>query len=1038
MAQHTHSNRINKLVGNQMGLGPIPAGQLPYWILLSLPALVGWFFFRWDFFTLCFGLVLPCGTFWLLTGQREWKFLEQFHAPRTWTRRRAWCEWRGQAVLPDKGKGQPQRIRQQGRQQKVHPIEDTQSLVCYGQINFRDQECGFYLLRKKRKLTFVFAWEAAGFDPLISEAEAEVVLGNLEKGIQEICRHGHSLTFENRSFAHDQAAQTQLDQLLNQATQPLEQVLIYSQKARIRDLRQQGLRKTQSLRIFYRYTVAASPRSAPVKDWQDRVFLFLADLLADLQGEKAHLDRQRLQKMVNLALTQGFLRADSALNTVMHLGAKPICAQTLWEQDYRELHQQPAPRIPQLLLMTDKGLSLVQHTQEHVLSVLFQPERGQAATIQTAREWVYVPLHKQYVGFMQICQPDSYPTQQGPHLRQLRYLWEAQRRGNDLKVVAQVTLAHGGVNKFNLERHTRNAIQIATRASKDQTVDVGSEHRMHQSIAARQALEDGNYIATIGVGMYLYRKNPTALDKDFVDLADALPTAPAERAFEVAEQFWFQSWPFAPVPFLAKPHDRRDKYLSQHVTGMMPVIVPRKLHQEGIHFLTREGGAPVYLNLFTQAAHLAVFATTRGGKSVLLADVIMQFFLRQIPVVAFDFPKPTDGSSTFSDLVTLLGQLGSSAAYNDTGSCSNNLLELPDFRFETDPKAFQERMHTILNFQEEAILTIVMGDVQDAHLEQQCQSLINQSLGAFHRDPQIRQRYQAAIAAGYGTPDHERTPTLWDYLHFSEQWLQDYMHHHDLTASVGVREAAGYILNQLRGALNSKLGRAIAQPSSFRTDVQLLVFALRGLSSNREAAVAALSGYAALLRRALSSPACAFIIDESPILFEFEAIARIVKQLVANGLKWGCRVIISAQTASKIYRSSVGDDILQNIAYKLVGYITAEAVDSFVEILKYERQIIARYATEGYRPSARELRSNWVLKADGEHIELSYYPSPILLALVANNPDEQAARQRVMAQAADPLQGVTDFAQQYCECLTRGQALATIAPEAQPLGKRSA
>jgi hypothetical protein len=52
----------------------------------------------------------------------------------------------------------------------------------------------------------------------------------------------------------------------------------------------------------------------------------------------------------------------------------------------------------------------------------------------------------------------------------------------------------------------------------------------------------------------------------------------------------------------------------------------------------------------------------------------------------------------------------------------------------------------------------------------------------------------------------------------------------------------------LRFWLSSRVGRAISAPSSFPTDAQLLVFALRNLANEEDAAVLALSAYSAALR----------------------------------------------------------------------------------------------------------------------------------------------------------------------------------------------
>lgn len=64
---------------------------------------------------------------------------------------------------------------------------------------------------------------------------------------------------------------------------------------------------------------------------------------------------------------------------------------------------------------------------------------------------------------------------------------------------------------------------------------------------------------------------------------------------------------------------------------------------------------------------------------------------------------------------------------------------------------------------------------------------------------------------------------------------------------------------QLRFWLSSRMGQAIAAPSSFPTDAHLLVFALRNLSNKENAAVLALSTYAAALQRALETPASIFL-----------------------------------------------------------------------------------------------------------------------------------------------------------------------------------
>lgn len=120
---------------------------------------------------------------------------------------------------------------------------------------------------------------------------------------------------------------------------------------------------------------------------------------------------------------------------------------------------------------------------------------------------------------------------------------------------------------------------------------------------------------------------------------------------------------------------------------------------------------------------------------------------------------------------------------------------------------------------------------------------------------------------------------------------------------------------------------------------------------------------------------------------------------------------------------------MQNMNARLIGRIQPLAIESFVRHLNYERGIIARNAGEHFFPRRSELYSNWLLDIDGTYTYCRYYPSSIQIATVANNPDEQAARSRVLAQyPAQKLLGMAKFAEQYVSAIRNGASLETIAP----------
>ena len=443
----------------------------------------------------------------------------------------------------------------------------------------------------------------------------------------------------------------------------------------------------------------------------------------------------------------------------------------------------------------------------------------------------------------------------------------------------------------------------------------------------------------------------------------------------------------------------------------MPLMLTKKGDSQGFELIAEEGGTPVHLDLFNQHKNLALFATTRAGKSVLVSGILTQALAHGIPVVALDFPKP-DGTSTFTDYTEFMGRNG---AYFDISKQSNNLFEQPDLR-SLDPEQQRDRILDYTAFLESALMTMVLGSSSESQLlSQTVRSLLNLALSAFFADKGIQERYKKAIAGGFGTQAWQKTPTLRDFLNFcSPEHLQ-------LDALSGrVEDALSQIHLRLRFWLSSRVGQSISAPSSFPTDAQLLVFALRNLSDNEDAAVLSLSAYSAALRRALSSPASIFFIDEAPILFEFDQISDLVGRICANGAKAGIRVILSAQDPDTIAKSKAASKILQNLTTRLIGRIQPVAVDSFVSILKYPRDVISRNASESFFPRKESIYSQWLLDDNGIYTFCRYYPGYEQLAVVANNPNEQTARQEAMRNYSNKYEAISAFARQLVASLRGG------------------
>jgi len=338
MVQHSRADSyaVNQAIGQSLGLGWLPPNQLFYWGLIAIPTLGA------SVLTpLSFGQVFPlwfiaCVAFWALTGEKEYRFLNQFRAlpyfQSKWVRGRSVVKWEIQSLLPKKPRYGSKTMRGMKSLGKLTPIEDFSDLVCYGQIELQGLDVGFYLLEdRKKQLQFVFRWQVEGPHAEISERDAAILLEKWNTGLQEFLP-GETVTFEQESFADDKAAQTVLDQQLRTTNHALLKALTVSQKVRLRQLRDQGQRRVQRTLITATYTPELF--SHDEQDLIAKALLWLSRAWENFQGQRERLDHQRLQQLTGFAFREGFLRWQSLFTSLMGLEARPLTSLELWQRDY--------------------------------------------------------------------------------------------------------------------------------------------------------------------------------------------------------------------------------------------------------------------------------------------------------------------------------------------------------------------------------------------------------------------------------------------------------------------------------------------------------------------------------------------------------------------------------------------------------------------------------------------------------------------------------------------------------------------------------
>ncbi|WP_193196035.1 hypothetical protein [Nostoc sp. MG11] len=894
-----------------------------------------------------------------------------------------------------------------GNETRLTPFEDALHLATMLRVSLNGRDIGAYALTKgtqKDRFCFVFGFECRGIHTTLRSEQIDTIVNNIEAGLKDI-PSDERMTLHLGSFSSDKNRQQELASLIKNAPSRDIKYLLMAERARVKELTISGIRKPKFLRIYVTYTVESTNTNAD--DWIERLLAKAESWWLKFKGELSEVEYQRLETIITNAYKQGFLRWEQLLANKMGLDIKPLTANELWEETWRRFNDTQPIDIPQLITLDENGLHEKVNSDLASSKLLIENIHSTTLLLESGipcadRRWVNVK--NRYIGVMTFLEkPGGWSNKS----TQLRYIWELLARETvvDTEVFCELTTANPAFVKTTLQRVLKQSNMTTIMAQeKSKTIDVNAQLKLKKSVAAQEQLYEGAVPIYTGIAILVHRPSIEKLEEAtrYIENCFQRP-ARVIRETEYAWKIWLQTLPIVWEGLLAKPFNRRQLYLTSEVPGLMPLVLTKKGDNQGFELIAEEGGTPIHLDLFNQHKNLALFATTRAGKSVLVSGILTQALAHGIPVVALDFPKP-DGTSTFTDYTEFMEGNG---AYFDISKQSNNLFEQPDLR-SLDPEQQRDRTLDYISFLESALMTMVLGSsAENQILSQTVRSLLNLALEAFFADEGIKERYRKAIAGGFGSAAWPKTPTLKDFLYFcSPEHLQ-------LNSVSGrVEDALSQIQLRLRFWLSSRVGQAISAPSSFPTDAQLLVFALRNLSDNEDAAVLSLSAYSAALRRALSSPASIFFIDEAPILFEFEQISDLVGRVCANGAKAGIRVILSAQDPDTIAKSKAASKILQNLTTRLIGRIQPVAVDSFADILKYPRNIISRNASESFFPRKEGIYSQWLLDDNGIYTFCRYYPGYEQLAAVANNPYEQAARSQMMQLHTDKYEAISTFARQ--------------------------
>jgi hypothetical protein len=900
------------------------------------------------------------------------------------------------------------------RSVELEAFEKELSLETFIEIKQKGRKVGAAMLQKgSKKSRFVFGFKCNGNHDTLPDIEVERAIMAQRQGLKEM---DGTITFHMESFSDDSDRQSYLDDLIACSSSLEAQTLLCSEKKRAQQLAEEGIRQIKRLTIYVDYTVDIETAEISNGDWSEKA---IARILSVWEATKKSANGSdtsllKYKNLIESAFNNGYLRWEQILSGRMGLEISPLSKEELWERLYQRFNKQDAPPIPQFITCTKRGLEETVNSHLHPRSALIQGEYGESRVPVADHEWMKVK--GKYVGVLAFTErPELFANMRS----QQKYLWDmiCRPQVRDIEVITQIRSSSIKVMREKMQDVIKTSKRRSALADEQSSVDVGADIKFKKGMEAQYQLYEGSVPLTTATVVLVHRDRPSQID-DAANLISSCFPLPARliREKDVAWIYWLQTLPIVWDRLLDKPYRRTVPYLTDAAPGLIPLTMTRQLDSRGFELIADAGGTPVKIDYTNEHKNIGIFGTTRSGKSVVASGMLTPFLAAGFPVVALDYPK-ADGTSTFSDYADFLGDR---AAYFDIGKESSNIMEIPDLR-GLSPEARSERFDDYKSFLEASLLMLVKS--ADEQTNQMARAILGKALNGFFDSKEIQARYNSALDGGFSSEAWQQIPTLVDLEPFySKEFLE-----FDEGTSTALLNSREHIQVQMEYWINSKIGKAIARPSSFSIDAQLLVFALRNLSNDDEAAVLALSAYAAALRSAYRAPKSIFFIDESPILFEYDSIAKLIGRIAANGAKQGIRLFLSAQDPNTICESSAGSKIMQNMSVFLTGRIKETAVESFVKYLRYDEGIISRNASKSFFPQRSGLYSNWMVDTGGSLSHCRYYPSELQLGIVANNMEEQLARNRVLQRfKGQKLKGYIEFSRLYATAIRNGEDMETI------------
>jgi hypothetical protein len=360
---------------------------------------------------------------------------------------------------------------------KGTPLEDFFHLSTMLRIELDSRCIGGYVLRKgENNFKIQFGFECRGIHSALRTDQIDPIFDALESGLKDF-PEGEQLTIHLGSFTSDVERQQQLSELIKVAPSQELQFLLMGERARVKELTEQGIRKPKTLMLYASYTVEPDVESG---DYVEKLLGRGERLWKSFTGELAKLQFTRIERLLANAYTDGFQRWEMLLSNKIGLAVRPLTDVELWEIVWKRFNNSPPIEVPQTLILGNDGLTELVKSELSPVTLLL------ADGVPVAdRQWVNIK--DRYVGVLTfVDKPAGWLDKNA----QMRYLWEILARDSvfDTEIFCQLSRANDAIVKTNMQRLTKQAITTSTVASKGGTIDVKAGLNLKKGVEAQEAL----------------------------------------------------------------------------------------------------------------------------------------------------------------------------------------------------------------------------------------------------------------------------------------------------------------------------------------------------------------------------------------------------------------------------------------------------------------------------------------------------------------------------------------------------------------------